>query len=140
MTTTAEPAGCTFCGIVEGTVPAQVIYADDRTVAFLDTAPASDGHTLVVPKQHAADLFSISPDDAAAVMRTAKLMACRIDEKLAPDGLTVVQTNRSAGWQDVFHLHLHLVPRWVGDTLKQPWEPRPAQAERLSTVADKLRG
>lgn len=129
---------CVFCGIVAGSVASHVVHDDDRTLAFLDINPASDGHTLVVPKTHADDLFDIDAESAAAVMRTVRLVAARLDARLAPDGLTVVQTNRPAGWQDVFHLHVHLVPRWEGDGLVRPWKPRSAPAERLAAMAERL--
>lgn len=137
MTTASD--GCVFCGIVQGTIPSHNIFEDDQTLAFLDINPAAAGHTLVVPKRHADNLFDIDADTAAAVMRAAKVVAATIDERLAPDGLTLVQTNRPAGWQDVFHLHIHLVPRWTGDRLTQPWEPRPAQPDELASIAQKLR-
>lgn len=140
VTMTTEPsAGCVFCAIVRGTLPAHRVHEDDATLAFLDINPAAKGHTLVVPKQHADDLFTVDAEEAAAVMRTVRLVARRIDELLAPDGLTLVQTNRPAGWQDVFHLHVHLVPRWEGDGLARPWTPRPGRPEDLETVAARLR-
>jgi histidine triad (HIT) family protein len=137
--TPTDDDNCVFCGIVAGTVASHAVYEDAQTLAFLDINPATRGHTLVIPKQHADDLFAIDSDTAAAVMRTVKLVADRIDEVLSPDGLTLAQTNRRAGWQDVFHLHVHLVPRWEGDGLVRPWTPRPAQPRSLSDVAETLR-
>lgn len=138
--TTTQAQNCVFCGIITGAVSSHADYEDDLTLAFLDINPATDGHTLVVPKEHADDLFDISADRAAAVMRAAKRVAAQIDEHLSPDGLTLVQTNRPAGWQDVFHLHLHLIPRWDHDLLTRPWSPRPASAEHLAEVAKRIRG
>jgi histidine triad (HIT) family protein len=115
------------------------VHEDEHTLAFLDINPAAEGHTLVVPKAHAQDLFDIDADSAAAVMRSAKTVAERIDAVLAPDGLTLVQSNRPAGWQDLFHLHVHVVPRRNGDSLVQPWTPRPAGHETLEAVARRLR-
>lgn len=137
--TTERHESCVFCGIVRGTLPSHPVHEDDETLAFLDINPAAEGHTLVVPRQHADDLFDIDAEDAAAVMRTVRLVARRIDERLAPDGLTLVQTNRPAGWQDVFHLHVHLVPRWDGDDLARPWVPRPGRPDDLASVAERLR-
>ncbi|HSM64800.1 MAG TPA: HIT domain-containing protein, partial [Ilumatobacteraceae bacterium] len=94
---------CIFCQIVAGEAPAYVVTEDDRTMAFLDRGPATPGHTLVVPRRHAVDVWDISEQDAAAVMLTAKRVAHLLDERLAPDGLNLTQSNRSAGWQDVFH-------------------------------------
>lgn len=137
--TTNQTRDCVFCGIIQGRVPSHAVYEDDLTQAFLDINPAADGHTLVVPREHADDLFDISADSAAAVMRTAKLVAAQIDDRLAPQGLTLIQTNRSAGWQDVFHFHVHLVPRWDDDDLTRPWVPRPAQAGDLANIARRIR-
>ncbi len=110
------------------------------TLAFLDIAPAAEGHALVVPKKHADDLLAASADDAIAVMRTAQIMARRLEETLHPDGMTLFQANRPAGWQDVFHLHLHVVPRWEDDQLVRPWSSGPQQDhDRLARVAERLR-
>jgi histidine triad (HIT) family protein len=134
------PADCVFCGIVARTVPAHTILEDEGTLAFLDLNPATEGHTLVVPRQHADDLLTVDADTAAAVMRTATRVARLLDERLAPDGLTLFQANRTAGWQDVFHLHLHLVPRWEGDDLTRPWTSRPGDPAALAATAARLRG
>lgn len=89
-------ADCLFCRIVRGTVASHVVHEDDDTLAFLDINPAADGHTLVVPKTHPQDIFDIEGDSAAAVMRSAKAVAAQISLTLAPDGLTLVQSNRPA--------------------------------------------
>lgn len=92
---------CVFCGIVAHDVPATVVYEDVRVLAFLDVAPAADGHTLVVPKNHAQDLLSVSPGDLAAVATASQAVARLLDDRLRPDGFTVFQANRQAGWQHV---------------------------------------
>ena len=130
---------CLFCRIVRGTVASHVVHEDEHTLAFLDINPAADGHTLVVPKTHNQDLFDIDAGSAAAVMRSAKVVAAQIDLALAPDGLTLVQSNRPAGWQDDFHFHMHVVPRRHGDGLVQPWTPRPARRGTLDDVARRIR-
>ncbi|MBB5078754.1 HIT family protein [Nonomuraea endophytica] len=130
---------CVFCAIVAGTLPAALVDEDERTLAFLDITAVTDGHTLVVPKVHAADLWEITADDAAAVMRAVHRMAARIRDVLAPDGLTLFQANRPAGWQDVFHLHVHLVPRRDGDRLTRPWTAAPVPPESLYGTRDLLR-
>lgn len=122
---------CPFCEILVGRLPAEILYQDERTVAFLDNTAVMEGHTLVIPKAHAVDIWDITPDDAAAVMRTAHHMAGWIREVLKPAGLTLFQANRAAGWQDVFHLHLHLVPRAKNDHLNRPWTAIPASDEVL---------
>jgi histidine triad (HIT) family protein len=127
---------CIFCRIVAGDVPAFVVAEDNRTMAFLDRGQATQGHTLVVPRSHAGDIWAITESDACAVMAMAKRVAHLLDERLTPDGLNLTQSNRPAGWQDVFHFHLHVIPRWAGDGLVPPWRAmRPSEEELASTLA-----
>ncbi|MBW1598386.1 HIT family protein [Streptomyces sp. JJ38] len=131
-------AGCVFCAIVERTQPAPIVFEDELTVAFLDITAVMDGHTLVIPKRHATDLWDVAVEDAVAVMNTAHRMARRIREVLEPDGLTLFQANREAGWQDVFHLHLHVVPRLAGDHLHRPWTAEPVALSELEATRARL--
>lgn len=127
---------CIFCRIVTGDAPAFVVAEDERTVAFLDLSQVSEGHTLVVPKAHSADIWAIPEVDACAVMTMAKRVALLLDERLAPDGLNIVQSNRPAGWQEVFHFHLHVIPRWTEDGFTPPWRStRPSQDRLRATLA-----
>lgn len=135
MTTAMD---CVFCKVCRGDLPSTVVFEDEHTLAFLDIAPASDGHTLVIPKNHTADLLSATPEDLAAVARSTQTVAHILDDRLHPDGLSIFQSNREAGWQDVFHLHFHVVPRWTNDTLRLPWNSEPASAERTEQVAARL--
>jgi histidine triad (HIT) family protein len=130
---TVEPQ-CVFCHIVRGSSPAQTVYEDEDTKAFLDIAPASEGHTLVVPRIHARTLLDISTESASALMRSAAHVARIIDRTFHPDGMTMVQTNERAGGQSVFHVHLHLVPRWNGDGLITPWRGQPTPSEALAST------
>jgi histidine triad (HIT) family protein len=142
----AEPAGpialqrgdCDFCRIVRGELAAEILFDDDTTLAFLDITAVMEGHTLVIPKRHVTDLWEASTADAVAVMRTTHLIARRIRDVLQPDGLTLFQANRDAGWQDVFHLHLHLVPRRAGDHLVRPWHADRADARSLAATRARL--
>jgi histidine triad (HIT) family protein len=127
---------CIFCKIAAGDAPSYVVAENDRTMAFLDIGQAAPGHTLVIPRHHAADVWDISEDDAAAVMVMAKQVAHLLDERLSPDGMNLTQSNRAAGWQDVFHFHVHVIPRWTGDGLVPPWRPsRPSDDELAATLA-----
>ena len=136
--TSQQADRCVFCGIVDHDVPATVVYEDVHVLAFLDAAPATDGHTLVIPKNHAQDLLSVSPEDLAAVATASQVVAQLLDDRLRPDGFTVFQANGQAGWQDVFHLHFHVVPRWKGDPLRLPWKSEPASRQRIATIAARL--
>lgn len=130
--------GCAFCRVVAGQVPARVVHADAGTVAFLDTAPAARGHTLVVPRGHVADVWDADPDALADVARAAHRVAALLRERLAPDGLTLRQNNGAASGQKVDHLHLHLVPRWHGDgTVGWPWPP-PQDVDLDAVLAELL--
>ncbi len=125
---------CVFCAIVAGVEPAHVVWDDTETMAFLALRPASPGHTLVVPKVHAEDIWAIEPGTFASVAHAVHAVSALVGERLEPDGLTLFQTNRPAGWQSVFHLHVHVVPRYVNDDLIQPWSERPHDGAELQAV------
>jgi histidine triad (HIT) family protein len=114
---------CIFCAIVAGAAPVHVVHEDEHSLAFLDIHPATRGHCLVVPRRHADDLWAIEADDLAHVARTTHVVADRLRNRLQPEpeGITLFQANRRAGWQDVFHLHVHVVPRYRDDGLVRPW-------------------
>jgi len=111
---------------------------DSLTVAFLDRNPAADGHTLVVPRLHAEDIWAISEEAFAEVATATHAVARLIGERLTPDGVTLFQANRPAGWQDVFHLHVHVVPRWHGDGLLRPWGISASGRSGIEQVAERL--
>ncbi|MGB8198044.1 MAG: HIT family protein [Acidimicrobiales bacterium] len=125
---------CPFCDIARGAGPAHVVYEDEHSMAFLDIAPAAEGHTLVIPRTHARTLLDIAPASAATLMSGATQVARLIDRTFHPDGMTMVQANERAGGQTVFHVHLHLVPRWNGDPLFRPWIATRAPTELLSAT------
>jgi histidine triad (HIT) family protein len=134
--TDAMTPDCVFCRIVAGQAPAYVVAEDDLSMAFLDRGQAAAGHTLVVPRTHASDIWEISWPNLTAVMVMAKQVAHLLDERLSPDGLNLTQSNRAAGWQDVFHFHVHVIPRWIGDGLTPPWKAStPSEAELAATLA-----
>lgn len=130
---------CIFCAIARGEAPAEVLYADGETVAFLDINPAAPGHTLVIPRRHYRNLFDLDPEAGAAVMRTVVRVARALREALRPDGMNMVQANERAGFQSVFHFHVHLVPRWFGDGIAPPWRQRRADAATLQEIGAKIR-
>lgn len=132
-------SGCTFCGIVAGRLASyRGVAEDEHAVAFLDIAPASTGHTLVVPRAHARDIWDISETAHAQVARMVHEVAALLNEVLAPDGLNVVHSSGEAAWQEVFHFHVHLVPRWRGDDLRPMWGPAPASGEDLARTWERL--
>ena len=130
---------CIFCTIVEGKAPAEVVYEDEATVAFMDINPANPGHVLVVPRQHVRDVFGIDEETAAAVMRAAVRVARAIKAALQPDGVNLMQASGPAAFQSVFHFHLHVVPRWWDDSLKLPWRPTPGDPSAIRAAASRIR-
>jgi histidine triad (HIT) family protein len=130
---------CLFCKIVAGEIPAQVIMEDDDVLAFMDIAPATRGHALVIPKRHAADIWEIEPDQLAAVAKMAQRVALRVRDQLAADGVNLINSNGAAAWQTVFHFHMHVIPRYVGDPLQLPWTPAAGDMEEIAAVAAQLR-
>ena len=135
----ASDPDCVFCKIVAGDLPAQRIEEDERTATFMDIAPATRGHALVVPHAHAVDLLEIAPEDLAAVIAAAQRQARRAMERLGADGVTLINSSRAAAWQTVFHFHIHVIARYEGDPLKLPWTPTPGDADEIAAAADALR-
>jgi histidine triad (HIT) family protein len=101
-----------FAKILRGELPSYKVYEDERAFAFLDIMPRAPGHTLVLPKAPARNILDVSPDDLAHVMQVAQKIAKAAMTAFAADGVTVQQFNESAGGQVVFHLHVHVIPRF----------------------------
>lgn len=132
------PADCPFCEIVQREDPdAREVYRDEHVVAFFPTEPAVLGHTMVVPREHVPDIWSLSEEKAAHLARATVRLAGAIREAVHPEGLNVIQSNAEAATQTVFHLHVHLVPRWVGDAMGPIWpeETDYGEAEKDQTLA-----
>jgi histidine triad (HIT) family protein len=125
---------CLFCKIVTGVVPSRKVFENDDCYAFLDIFPAAKGHTLVIPKKHFADIHEVDARSYASVAAAAKEVADILHAKLGSAGTTIFQMNREAGWQTVFHLHMHVIPRWDNDGLHKPWEIAAATDEQLTEV------
>ncbi len=114
---------CIFCKIANGEIPSATLYEDEEFRVILDLGPASKGHALILPKKHAANLFELPDDTAGKAMIVAKKIAATLKEGLGADGLNIVQNNGEAAGQTVFHFHMHLIPRYKGDTVNVKWTP-----------------
>jgi histidine triad (HIT) family protein len=101
-----------FAKILRGELPCHKVFEDEATLAIMDVMPRADGHVLVIPKNPARNILDIAPDDLCATYRTVQKIACAVKEAMGADGLTIQQFNESAGGQVVFHLHVHVLPRW----------------------------
>ena len=131
--------GCIFCKIVAGEIPGQIIAEDEHTIAFMDINPATRGHALVIPRRHSRDLLEVGEDDLAHTIAGAQQLARRVKERLGADGVSLLNSCGAAAWQTVFHLHIHVIPRYTGDPLRLPWTPAPGDMEEIASVADELR-
>jgi histidine triad (HIT) family protein len=127
-----------FAKILRGEVPAYRVYEDEHTVAILDVMPQADGHTLVLPKTPAENIFELAPDMAAAVMRSGQKLAFAVRRAFAADGVTLMQFNGPAAGQTVFHFHLHIVPRRAGQPLRSHGRTM-AEASVLEEHARRIR-
>lgn len=135
--TAYDPANV-FAKILRGEMPAEKVYEDGATVAFMDIMPRADGHVLVIPKNPARTLLDAAPADLAATFSTVQILARAVKAAMQADGITVQQFNEAAGGQVVFHLHVHILPRWDGVPLR-PHTGKMAKPEVLRAHADKIR-
>ena len=128
---------CVFCAIATGEIPSFKVYEDDLVLAYLDINPFAKGHTLVIPKAHAAGLLDADDAMLADVIVRAKRVAAHLKETLGCDGFHILQNNGEAAGQTVRHLHFHIVPRWTGDPIV--FENREGDMKELAALAEKIR-
>jgi histidine triad (HIT) family protein len=130
---------CVFCGIVAGAVPTAKVMEDEVTLAFIPLSPATEGHTLVVPKRHSRNIFDIPANDLERAIVMTKAVALRQRERLGCAGVSLFQANEPAGFQTVFHFHLHVVPRYAGDRVREAWHSDAVELSELERIARRLR-
>ena len=135
----ADP-DCLFCKIVAGEVPSTRVREDERTIAFMDIAPATRGHALVIPRNHSRNLYEAPEEDLAHATASAKRLALTMRDRLGCDGVNLLNACEPAAWQTVFHLHIHVIPRYDDDPLRLPGQPRQPEEGELAEVAAELRG
>jgi histidine triad (HIT) family protein len=138
--------GCPFCEIVRKRREHDVITAADGVVAFLCEPPATLGHTLIVPEAHRTDIWDLEPGEAKAAIELAHRLAAVMRDRLGAIGINLRQNSGAQAGQDVFHFHLHVVPRYEGDTVLPgcvwgipPWQPPPNGAQDRRGTAEALR-
>ena len=131
---------CIFCSIVAGDQDATLLAEDDATLAFLDIAPWTRGHALVIPRRHSRNLYEIGADDLAATLATAKVLAQRMRDRLGADGVNLLNSCEPAAWQTVFHFHMHVIPRYDGDPLVLPARPGSSDPAEAAEIARQLGG
>jgi histidine triad (HIT) family protein len=131
---------CIFCEIVAGELPAEKLAEDEHTIAFMDLNPWTRGHALVIPRNHSRNLYDVEPEDLRHAVVAAKRLAERMRDRLGCDGVNLLNSCEPAAWQTVFHLHLHVIPRYEGDPLRLPGQPQGPEEGELARVAAELRG
>jgi histidine triad (HIT) family protein len=130
---------CIFCGIVAGSIPSTRVAENDRAIAFMDIAPATPGHLLVIPREHSTDLREAAPEDLTAATLLAQSLVSRVIDRLEDaTGANLLSCIGSDAWQTVFHTHLHVIPRYPNDPLVLPWKPHSGDLDEIQAVHAKL--
>lgn len=132
---------CIFCEVVAGSAPGSLVYEDDRVVAFMDINPVNPGHLMVVPRAHVPYLADVDEETGAHVFRVARRLAQSVrDSDLRCEGINLFLADGEAAFQEVPHLHLHVFPRFKGDTFRidADWDTHPPR-EELDAAADAIR-
>ena len=129
---------CIFCKIAGGEIPSYTVYEDNDFRAIMDISPAAKGHVIILPKQHAADVFELSEELASKIYVVAKKIAAAVKEVIGCDGVNILQNNGEAAGQTVFHLHMHIIPRWKGDSIKITWTSDEANKDMIKEVAEDI--
>jgi histidine triad (HIT) family protein len=132
--------GCIFCLIEAGQAPSHRVYEDEHALAFMDINPAVPGHVLVIPRRHTPDLFGLEEHEVGPYMTAVHRVARQVRQALTPDGMNLFQSNGVAAWQTVFHLHVHVLPRRLGDSPNLPPKQVPGDAAELARLAAMIRG
>lgn len=134
----SPPGVCVFCKLVAGDIVSAKVFEDEHTLAFMDLGQVNPGHVLVALKRHAPTLLDCTPEEAAALMRTAHQVAHAIKTTFNPPGLTLLQANGKEGDQTVFHVHMHVVPRHANDGIALSWPRKEPDYEVLQGYAHRL--
>lgn len=130
---------CIFCKIANGEIPSATVYEDEDFRVILDLGPAARGHALILPKSHARDICEAGEAVAAKLFPLAARVGEAMKKGLGASGFNVVQNNGSSAGQTVFHLHVHVIPRYEGGPAMVTWEPGKADAGELAEVAETLK-
>ena len=130
---------CIFCRIAQKQAPASYVYEDEHVMAFLDIRPLNEGHTLVIPKEHYETIFEIPEQLIAHLHGIAKRVALAITKATKADGISIIQQNGKAAGQEIFHLHVHVIPRYEGQKLHRFEEISEVDREKLNQVAAKIK-
>jgi len=137
----AGEEGCAFCMIARGEDPSAVVVCEaGEWIAFFPLEPATPGHTLVIPRKHVPDVWSLEPPLGAELMSAVVRVGRAVREAVTPAGMNLISSSGPTAEQSVFHLHLHVVPRYSGDNIDPIWPPREKMdADMITGVAERVR-
>jgi len=130
---------CVFCRIVAGEIPSTRVYEDEHTLAFMDIGQVNPGHVLVAVKPHVENIHGLDDALAAAVFRSTVRVARALRDAFTPEGMSIYQANGPAAGQTVFHLHIHVIPRWAADGMELTWPVKNPPRELIQQYAAKIR-
>jgi histidine triad (HIT) family protein len=130
---------CVFCRIIAGQIPSTRVHEDEHTVAFMDIGQVNPGHVLVAVKPHAENILALDDALAGAVFRATAKVARAVQTAFSPQGISIYQANGAAAGQTVFHLHIHVIPRWDADGMELTWPVKNPPRDALEAYAAKIR-
>lgn len=128
-----------FTRLLKGELPCAKVYEDELTFAFMDAGQVNPGHVLVALKRPAETILDITDEEAAALFVATRRVAAAVEQVFAPEGISILQSNKAAGFQTVPHIHLHVLPRHAGDGVDLTWPRRNPSMDELEALAAKLR-
>ena len=129
---------CIFCKIAKGEIPSATVYEDDDFRVIMDISPASEGHMIILPKEHAANVYELSDATASKIYVLAKKLATALKDELDCDGIIILQNNGEAAGQTVFHLHMHIIPRYYSDDISIRWNQGKSDTDSLAELAKSI--
>lgn len=136
----AKRSDCEFCRIINREIPAEVVYETESELAFFPLEPATRGHTMIIPKHHVTSFLDPTALTMTGLWPTTLRVAKAIEKVLQPEGMNLITSSGEVASQTVMHMHMHIVPRWLGDRMGSIWPPKVSTPERmLDKVADDIR-
>ena len=127
-----------FTKIVNREIPAAIVFEDLHTIAFLDAGQVNPGHVIVATKKQVETILELDDELAGALFQTAAKVARALDKAFSPDGFTILQANKAAGWKTVPHVHLHVLPRYASDGVALTWPKKNPPIDELRAIAARI--
>ena len=129
---------CIFCKLANGDIPTNAIYEDEYVKAIFDLSPASKGHIIILTKEHFDNVYSIDEATVGHVYKVAAKLADGINQALDCEGINILQNNGELAGQTVFHFHVHIIPRYKGDTVRAGWVPGKITKDEIEELSEKI--